>query len=202
MAKFVKVNMRDVNRSLSRNKIFNSELRKNILKKVENSKTALIKEFNLHPVTREIERGVSSQNVSGTLGGYGNLFTFIGFPFGSTPIHTVREMLRRIKVGRARKSTFTQKGVKTEVEIDIPSKEAITAATPMPWEQGRSWLYGIETGISGFGSYMYKKWRTSRSGHGVQAKTHRQQSKKIRGGGFKNTTYFSSMLLAFTKRIR
>ena len=46
-------------------------------------------------------------------------------------------------------------------------------ATPLPFESGRSWLYGIETGISGFGNYMYKKWKTSRS---TKAYTNRKET--------------------------
>ena len=68
--------------------------------------------------------------------------------------------------------------------------------TPLPFENGRSWLYGIESGISGFGAYMYKKWKTSRSGHGIQV------DKKLRSGSFRNTQYFSNMLLKFVTRIR
>ena len=39
----------------------------------------MISEFENHPITRELEMGPGGQNISGTLGGKGNLFTFIGF---------------------------------------------------------------------------------------------------------------------------
>ena len=39
----------------------------------------LLNEFETHPVTREIEGGPDATNTSGTLGGSGNLFSFLGF---------------------------------------------------------------------------------------------------------------------------
>jgi hypothetical protein len=167
------------------------------LKSFESSKNKLINEFKSHPVTTEIAGGTTARNTSGTLGGYGNLFTFIGFVFGSSPTQIVEKMLRnQINLGKVKKARSQRKNVTVSVELEIPSKEAFAIATPLPFESGRSWLYGIETGISGFGNYMYKKWKTSRSGRGIET------NRKIRDGRFKNTSYFSSMLLAFTKRIR
>jgi hypothetical protein len=192
-----RLDMKSVNKTLSRNKVFKTEMRKKVIKPFESSKNKLIKDFKSHPVTKEIEGGPSAGNSSGTLGGYGNLFTFIGFVFGSSPTQVVERMLRgQVNLGKVKKSRFQRKNVTVNVQLDVPSKEQFAVATPLPFESGRSWLYGIETGISGFGNYMYKKWQTSRSGMGIETK------KKIRGGRFKNTSYFSSMLLAFTKRIR
>ena len=191
-----KVNMTLVNKQLSRSKIFQSAMRKTVIKTVDSSKRRLIQEFSQHPVTREIEGGASSPNISGTLGGYGNLFTFIGFLAGTTPTLNVRRMLETIRLENAKMGKASRKKVSIDIGVNMPSKGSFSAATPLPFGGGRSWLYGIEEGISGFGSYMYKKWKTSRSGHGIQTQ------KKIRSGGFKNTSYFSSMLLGFTKRIR
>jgi hypothetical protein len=192
-----KINMKSVTKSLSYNKAFKSGMRKKVVKTFESSKNRLLQEFNAHPVTQEIKGGPNAKNTSGTLGGYGNLFTFIGFPFGTDPTAVVQAMIREnIRLGQAKKTRNTRSRVTVGVEIEMPSKAAFAAATPLPFASGRSWLYGIETGISGFGNYMFKKWKTSRSGRGIETQ------KKIRGGSFKNTSYFSSMLLAFTKRIR
>tara|TARA_Y100000114_G_C11759088_1_gene328516 strand:+ start:2563 stop:3147 length:585 start_codon:yes stop_codon:yes gene_type:complete len=191
-----KIDMKLVNRQLSYNKPFKGEMRKKVIKTFDRSKNLLLQEFKSHPVTREIEGGPTASNSSGTLGGYGNLFTFIGFPFSSAPTKIVEALLKNIKLDKVGNGKSTRQGVSVNVGIQIPTKKQFASATPLPFEGGRSWLYGIETGISGFGSYMYKKWKTSRSGNAIQTK------KKIRSGGFKNTSYFSSMLLAFTKRIR
>lgn len=44
--------------------------------RINEARRELINDFESHPVTREIEGGTESSNLSGTLGGYGNLFTF------------------------------------------------------------------------------------------------------------------------------
>lgn len=191
-----KLDMRLVNKKLSSSKIFKSEMRKKVIKTFDSSKTQLLREFRGHPVTREIAGGISAQNISGTLGGYGNLFTFIGFLQGSMPVAEVESLLETIRLGKIKRAQPKKNSVSVDVGIEMPTKTAFYSATPLPFGGGKSWLYGIESGISGFGSYMYKKWRTSRSGEGIQTK------KQIRSGGFKNTSYFSSMLVAFTKRIR
>ena len=46
--------------------------------RVEKSKQEMESDFANHPVTKELDNGPSSSNVSNTLGGYGNLFSFIG----------------------------------------------------------------------------------------------------------------------------
>ncbi len=191
-----KVSMRLVNKRLANNRVLKSEMRKKILTTVDTSKRLLIQEFDAHPVTKEIDGGPTSPNSSGTLGGYGNLFSFIGFPFSSRPTQRVRDLLRTIKTGNVEKTRSSAASVNVEIKINMPTKEDFAVATPLPFESGRSWLYGIETGISGFGNYFFKKWQQSRSGAAFQNK------KRIRSGGFKNTSYFSSMLVAFTKRIR
>ena len=191
-----KLDMRLVNRKLSSSKIFKSEMRKKVIKTFDSSKRQLLREFRGHPVTREIAGGISAQNISGTLGGYGNLFTFIGFLQGSMPVAEVESLLETIRLGKIKRAQPKKNSVSVDVGIEMPTKTAFYSATPLPFGGGKSWLYGIESGISGFGSYMYKKWRTSRSGEGIQTK------KQIRSGRFKNTSYFSSMLVAFTKRIR
>ena len=191
-----KVNMSLVNNQLTRNRAFQKEVLQIAEKKIDASRLKLLNDFDEHPVTREIRGGVDARNISNTLGGYGNLFTFIGFAFGSDPIGPVRRMLHQIKAKELKKKLVSKRKIRYEVELSVPSKEAIAAMTPLPFENGRSWLYGIESGISGFGAYMYKKWKTSRSGHGIQV------DKKLRSGSFRNTQYFSNMLLKFVTRIR
>ena len=53
-----------------------------IEKKLQQQVGNLLAAFEEHPVTKEIDAGPGSNNSSGTLGGYGNLFTFIGFERG------------------------------------------------------------------------------------------------------------------------
>ena len=50
-----------------------------IKRRMAGLKGVAMKEFDRHPITRELQQGPSSTNLSGTLGGTGNLFSFIGF---------------------------------------------------------------------------------------------------------------------------
>ena len=84
------------------------------------------------------------------------------------------------------------------VNINVPTKEKVFAATPLPWASGRSWARGIERGISGLGQYLVKtdKIRQSKSGRAIQVKG------RIRGGKFSNTPYMSALLNDYYKKIQ
>ena len=141
-------------------------------------KEILIRKFLNHPVTKEIEAGTMASNISGTLNGYGNLFTFIGFSESDDPITRVLNLLTtitKLKTVRAAKGL----DVKYDILFRIPSNSDFKAYAPLPWESGKSWVLGIERGISGFGSYMYDKMNrvNSRSGKAFQAKKPGVESK-------------------------
>ena len=172
----------------------------------EREKKILLENFVSHPVSEEIQAGPNAYNESGTLNGYGNLFSFIGFSPGSRP---VEEVLHLLKMLTKFKKVKTNRGIKNSLEIiiSIPTMEDFKASTPMPWESGKSWVLGIERGISGFGSYMYEKSynnKGSRSGAGVQAKKAPRHDvlQKIRPGNFKNVKYMSDLIRKFYERLR
>jgi hypothetical protein len=50
-------------------------------------------DFETHPVTKELDAGPDSPNISGTTQGYGNLFAYFGFYSGDKPTETVRKYL-------------------------------------------------------------------------------------------------------------
>ena len=158
---------------------------------VEENKQIMLKEFDNHPVTQEIKAGADSDNLSKTLGGYGNLFSFIGFAKGSDPIGVLRSMLD-FPVKISKKASSKTKG-RYSFSIDVPNTREIEAETPLPYEPSRSWVKGIERGISGIGYYIYKKINSSRSGSGVQSQ------KQLRGGRFGNTSYLTKILDKFYK---
>ena len=101
-------------------------------------KEQMISEFLNHPVSVEIKNGPLAKNSSGTLGGYGNLFSFIGFDYGDEPIDKVIEILQLTNI------SFSQRGTLVAT-ITMPSSKQIFAATPLPsrWAEGRSWTRGI-----------------------------------------------------------
>jgi hypothetical protein len=153
-------------------------------------KNQLIQEFLNHPITQEIQAGPNATNISGTLNGKGNLFSFIGFYEGDNPIQDILNILESIEI------KFI-KDIKSgnQFSINFPDSKDIFAATPMPWATGRSWAKGIESGISGLGFYMFKKSPQSRSGEAIQTSVTLNRVK------FKNTKYISALLVKYRKQL-
>ncbi len=60
----------------------------------ELKKRQMLEEFKDHPVTKEIKRGPDAPNLSNTIFGQGNLYSFIGFRDGDSPIDPVYELLK------------------------------------------------------------------------------------------------------------
>lgn len=145
----------------------------------------MLAEFEAHRVTREIEGGSGAQNISSTLGGYGNLFSYIGFDQGDLPIPPIRNILENsVSLVRVKQVGHT---LKFEIIIQVPDKKDIHDASPLPWAAARSWVAGIEHGLSGLGQYLVKSG-VGRSGGGVQVKG------SIRSGGFRNKSYISGII--------
>jgi hypothetical protein len=162
--------------------------------KLENSKKQLLNDFSSHPVTVEIQGGEKSANVSGTLNGYGNLFSFIGFPSSFNPIAPVLKLINSIRLIKKSNKKVDRNGTVFSFKLLTPSVSEFESASPLPWASGRSWLTGIEKGISGLG-YFISRLGTGRSEGGQQA------DKKLREASFKRTSYFSKMYSDFLKRV-
>ena len=159
----------------------------------DRKKARMLSEYDNHPITKELRGGAGAQNVSGTLGGYGNLYTFIGFPTGTgDPTAPISNALRYQT--RIEKRTDIQKrgrSVQCSFKVFSPVKEDLAKLAPMPWEGG-SWLLRIERGISGLGYYIYRNFiEKSRSGSGIQT------DNKIRNLSYKRTSYISAILNTF-----
>ena len=192
MVKFSNKEFADIQKEILREAAFLKEVKKVIEREFLNIRNDFLESFEKHPVTIEIEGGSSSSNISKTLGGVGNLFTYIGFDEGDDPIKELREVLEfyeiRYNVGK-RFVTAT---------FELPTKQQVFAATPMPWATGRSWARGIERGISGLGKYLVKSKiiAKSRSGAAIQAKS------RVRSGKFSNTSYLSMLLNEYYKKVK
>jgi hypothetical protein len=184
-----------INRKLLEKEILSSTVtQKLVLEKVKEevnkNKELFTQEFNSHPVTQEIQGGASASNSSGTLGGYGNLFSFIGFNKGSDPISPVRALINKIN---AASISFTKN--KFNVKVIVPSIGDFQGVSKMPWEGGRSWLIDMEKGISGLGAYLYKQYNKSRSGYGLQSNFNYKSTV------FRPTKYFVFMYNKFLKKL-
>lgn len=140
-------------------------------RELEKSKQQLLQDFENHAVTKEVKAGNNSSNITNTLGGYGNLFTFIGFDNDADPISPIRSLLARsIKIQSIRKKTNELAFV---LRFSVPTKEEIESISPTPWST-ESWVEAVEKGMSGLGRYLYSndrsRFSTSRSRGGIEAK--------------------------------
>jgi len=156
--------VRSNNPALSKNmKVF-------VDRKIEILRKEAAEDFEIHPVTKELDAGSSAQNISGLTGGYGNLFTFIGFESGDKPTRVIRSVFKR-KIVTTSGSVKSNGSVK--ISVVLPSIDDIFDSTPYPWASGSSWVQGIEKGISNLGNYFYSSGggvTNSRSGKGLQIK--------------------------------
>lgn len=152
-----------------------------------------INEIETHPISKELKNGPSSQNISNTLDGDGNLFSFIGFEQGSKPIE---EVVSAIKANTNIKEISVKNNI-IKYRVDSPSLEELYSITPMPFEVGMSWLKNIEKGISGFSYYLYGKiFPNSRSGRAIQSHN------RIRKNNYKPKDYFTYLYSRFIESFK
>ena len=173
----------------------------NLVRPIEDSNKKILSEFSNHVVTREIKDGAGAENISGTLDGDGNLYTFIGFD-DKNPIDSITKLITNqitVKVRKAPNKLFFY------IKISIPSKEDIFAQTPMPWASGdKSWAEGIEKGISGLGYYLYSKegFKGSRSGKAIQVVPDDGSTLQKSIKQYKKTGYIKELLIQMESHVR
>ena len=174
-------------------KITGVQIRKYVYPIMEEARKDLIRDFHSHSITQEVKSGPSASNSSGTLGGYGNLFSFIGFNEGNNPTAPIEDILNKrlnIKVRAAGAGRF-------KITIsNPPSVQSIFAVTPIPWASASSWAEGMEKGISNLGSFLYRESGTrSRSGTGLQVKNN------LRASSLKTGSYISGLINKFLQNV-
>ena len=188
------INKRSMLLKVSKSSRLQRVIDERVQKKFEAAKAQMEVEFLAHPVTQEILAGEDASNISGTLRGRGNLFGFIGFEKGSDPVTQALALIRSSTQMRfLSKGTSGGKAV-FKYKIFIPNRDAMEAATPMPWLEGRSWLYDIEKGISGFSQFLAKV-KSGRSGAGIQSKN------IVASGSFKPVEYYGKIINNFISRL-
>lgn len=186
-----KINKKAIETAIFTSRSVKKRVRDIVEKEVEKEKALFRTNFESHPVTQELDGGENASNESGTLGGYGNLFSFLGFSRGANPTAPVKFLIQKITLGQNIQTSNNS----FKFKINIPSKEDFGAVTRLPWEGGRSWLLDIERGISGLGAYLYGRFNNSRSGSGIQSKYN------YSGRSFRNVKYFSEMYNKFLQRL-
>lgn len=178
-------------------------------------KENLIKEFFKHEVSTEI-KNPEEGNISGTLGGYGDLFGFIGFFEGKDPIENVAKVLRVLvslksvsiekSYNRDSKGRFVS-GRMTKVSLlySMPSLEDFdsVSAEDVGWATSRNWVKGIERGIAGLGRYANYGGK-GRSKRGIQLSGKIKDPSVDRGdftNSFRPVPYMTSLMKEFNKSL-
>ena len=202
--------IKSISRKIANSKKLNASLQKEAMQKLEVAKKQMIKEFREHPVSQEISAGTNAANISNTLSGSGNLFTFIGFPARAKPIESIVSLIQRktFLIGRRGKDVRagTGKTIAKRYQINYLDEAELNSSdeAKMPWESG-SWVAGIEEGISSFSSYIYKHFEGGRSKKGGQAKKGAKsggEEQKVRQATFSAVKYVSLIIENFKRNVR
>lgn len=177
----------DLKRAISSNKEYQAEVRARVKEQFEERKTQLIENFENHPVTQEISNP-NSTNISNTLGGYGNLYGFLGFE-EDNPTLPVKEILSK----KTKVNAVSIRKEEVTLKFTVPDLEDFDSVAALQWDT-KNWVKGIEKGISGFQSFMAKA--AGRSGKGIQIKG---KVKPFTGGAnrFQNTKYMTDLINKF-----
>ena len=192
----VTVNAKELLKELTvdNDRAMGTTIRNYVAPKLQKKQERLVKNFLTNKITIELKAGPTASNASGILGGYGNLFSFIGFDAGTDPTDVIEKIFEQKFRFRVRRINKTGK---YKITFFIPSIEEIYGLTPMPWASGSSWVDGIEKGMSNVGSYLYSSrgFGQSRAGTGLQAKN------KSSGVTFSNTPYITRLLNNFKRTL-
>jgi hypothetical protein len=189
----------DIKKEILSNRQFQAEVKAQIKEQFEIEKRSLMEKFSSHPVTKEIEnasQNPNTPNISNTLGGYGNLFGFLGFHQGSDPITQVREVLD--EKTKLQSIKIRSSDEKIYITISVPEPSDFDSAAALEWDT-RNWVEGIEKGISGFQNFMAVQ--RGRSLQGIQIKG---KVKPFVGGfgTFKSVKYMSALVKDFVENLK
>lgn len=191
------VNLKLIKELVVKSRTLEQATQQDIMKLFLKNKTEMIAEFNHHPVTKEIEEGITAKNGSQTLGGYGNLFSFIGFNQGETPIKKLRDLLmEKTDIDITPEAKINGEEISYMYLIILPNQKEIEDATQMPWEKGKSWALSIEKGISGFSHYINGRFIMSRSDGGIQS------DYIVEKRNFKPVSYLTEIFKNFERKFR
>jgi hypothetical protein len=196
----VKFNMKNLNLVLEKpiERAILPAARRIAKERFESSLNQLVSEIEADPVSQEINAGndvVKSKFIKGG-GKYGaNLFSFIGFEAGSEPVKELVSYIR--KSFKINLFNIKKDGNKYNFQASFPSEGDVKSAFPFPdgWSGGRSWITGIERGITGAINYI-RKLGEGRSGGGVQIEN------EVDKTFIPKRDYFATKYRAFVKRLK
>ena len=190
------------------------EIEKAVKKQFNQEKQKTLLEFDSHDVTQELaepEKG----NISNTLGGYGDLFGFIGFEAGYDPVLPVKLALEsKIKFKSTNLSILYPRNVRGQfatgkrtkilkVTYQVPDLNDFSKSAKFQgWNGNRNWIKGIERGISGVSYYAdYPRGRSER-GLQLRGPIKNSSSEMERPSSFKTRPYITEIVENFKKNFK
>jgi len=164
------------------------------------AKQELLKNFDNHLVTRELQAGEKSPNISHTLS-KGNLFSYIGFYESDDPTADLRNVFEEMEMDEDPEVEFTPRMVLFVFNVPVPSEDEIMEATPYPdeWDIG-SWALDVERAISGIQNYVYSLRFNEASREKSRSGTGLQDPRRELPGTFRPISYISELLKQFSRK--
>lgn len=195
-------------------KAIQKEIQDLVRKEFESQKLEMLNSFYNDEISQEI-KNPNLGNISGTLGGYGDLFGFIGFFEGSSPIEGAADVLfkqtrlKSIEIQRVYnrdiRGRFTSGGRSRNVKISftVPDLDDFDATSSSVVEDysGRNWIKGIERGISGFNRYANYERGRSRRGIEVRGPIKEPSVSRPKISSYKPRKYVTPLIQNFIKKI-
>jgi hypothetical protein len=196
------------------NKAIQKEIENLVKSEFESQKAQMIQGFFQDEISREI-KDPELGNISKTLGGYGDLFGFIGFFAGSDPVQEASEVifgkteLKSIQIeriyNRDARGRFTSGRRYRNVKISFTSPTLDdfddTSQRVVRDYSGRNWIKGVEKGISGFNRYA--NYPRGESGRGVELRGAIKNPSVARPeiSNYKPRGYVTPLIQEFVKKI-
>lgn len=189
-----RINIEQIRRKVAYSKPVLAATEKVAKERTFNATYVASKEFDEHPVTREVDGGPFATNISGLLGGIENLYSFFGLT--SNPISALKQMWKTVRFKGLNNVTFKGKKVIYSYKVSIPTPNQFEDEAILPWRETGSWLISVSRGgVSGLGYYL-RQLGAGRSRGGIQLR------KKIRNLKMKTTPYFVQIYNAFAANFK
>lgn len=194
----VKFNYRAIATKVAKSPRGIAQIERHVKNKFVIAKDKFIDDFSSHPVTKDLEAGFVNPEANidsaGILGGYGNLYAFLGLQqIKGEPTEPIKDILEsETKLTRGPLANITTTNVpKIRVVYSIRTpRQKLFELTRLFWDNGLSWLYSLETGISGL-SHFISKARKGRSYGGLQVAANQGGPDTVK------TPYFNKLLRNF-----
>lgn len=172
---------------------------KNADRKFNAAHKELLNNIESNPLSQEIAKGPDGVTLGETVLRKGNLFSFIGFDAGSTPIKDLVEIYKE-ETTIDLENPVVKKSLDKVIysfKVTLPSNDVLDQKAKMPFNTyAESWVTRIEKGISGLNSYIYHRYFKSNSHSGTGL-----QKDEAAGGTFKQQ-YLTPILEKFKNKIR